>query len=140
MSTQLQTLSHALKKAGHSTTKARKEVFEVLSSHHQPLTMREIGDILSKKIDRASVYRVIEVFEKIGVVHRVYTGWKYKIELSEVFHPHHHHIYCTTCHSTISFKEPVELEHILRDLERKHSFTISSHQFEIQGICPNCKR
>lgn len=131
-------LEKTLKDAGYSVTHARKEVFKTLLTH-QPLTIRELSVLLMPNTDRASVYRTVNLFEKIGVVKKVYTGWKYKIELSELFNPHHHHLHCTKCQKIISFEEPPEIDKILHALEEKYSFTVSSHQFELQGLCKNCQ-
>jgi len=88
-------------------------------------------------IDRATVYRVIKLFEKLNVVQRLHTGWKYKLELSDTFAEHHHHMTCTHCNKTIAMNER-ELEQLVDRLAKQHAFTPTTHQIEIQGICKDC--
>lgn len=47
--------------------------------------MYELYDLAKGHLDRASLYRIITVFERIGIVRRINIGWKYKIELSVGF-------------------------------------------------------
>jgi Fur family ferric uptake transcriptional regulator len=84
------------------------------------------------------VYRTLELFEEIGITTRVYSGWKYKVELSDDFSPHHHHMTCTNCGEIISFEES---DAFLRELDRiskNHGFKSESHSLELKGLCKNC--
>jgi Fe2+ or Zn2+ uptake regulation protein len=85
----LEIFEKTLREARLSLTKPRRAVFEALQ-HHKSLTMSELV-AACPDIDRASVYRTAEVFERLGVVARIPTGWKYRLELGEAFHEHHHH-------------------------------------------------
>jgi len=62
-------------------TDARKATIRLLVSSKP----QAIAEILTKakaaNVDRVSVYRNIELFEKLGIVHRLYVGWKYKLEI-----------------------------------------------------------
>ncbi len=89
-------------------------------------------------IDRASVYRAVSLFEELGVVQRLNTGWKYKIELTDIFTGHHHHLSCTRCGKTIALHE-LGLEQNIAALAGEHNFKVTSHQIEIQGLCPECQ-
>src|SRR4051812_38298994 len=95
----LDTLRAILKQKGYSLTKPRKSVFELLLNH-EPQSIAELIARSGTKIDRATVYRTVELFEKLGIVHRVNAGWKYKLELSEAFNDHHHRMHCTNCGRT----------------------------------------
>jgi Fur family ferric uptake transcriptional regulator len=70
-------------------------------------------------------------------VQRLNTGWKYKIELTDKFAEHHHHLTCTTCGQTTSLNE-AELESFIEKIAHDYGFTPSSHQIEIQGLCKTC--
>lgn len=91
-------------------------------------------------VDRASVYRTITLFEKIGVVQRLQIGWKYKLELSNNFHHHHHHFSCRLCGQIIPMPEDRQLESRLQKVAKQQGFKIEEHQLEIQGICQNCQQ
>src|SRR5579862_1137557 len=102
-------LAAILKAKGYSLTKPRKAVFELMYNAG-PQTMQELVSHAASKVDRATVYRVIELFEKLGIAHRLNIGFKYKIELSDVFRGHHHHFYCTNCGQTYKLANNPMLE------------------------------
>jgi len=81
-------------------------------------------------IDRASVYRTSELFEKLGILVRIPHGWKYRLELGEAFHEHHHHATCATCGASIALPEDPALETRLHELAARRHFTLTSHQIE----------
>jgi len=125
-----------LKTQGHSVTKARLAVFRALVGS-EPLSMHELV-ARSRAVDRASVYRTVELFERLSIVQRLNTGWKYKIELTDKFADHHHHLTCTCCGQTVAMNEQ-ELESFIDQLARNHGFVPGSHQIEIQGLCAACQ-
>lgn len=90
-------------------------------------------------VDRASVYRTIELFERLGIVLRVNIGWKYKLELSEMFSDHHHHLSCIECGKVIAMNEGA-LEEVIERLSSEHGFKPVTHQVEVQGVCRKCGR
>lgn len=90
------------------------------------------------KADRATVYRVIELYERLGIVHRLNIGWKYKIELSDAFAEHHHHFYCTNCGRTYSLPANPMLETMINSVTNREGFSPRGHQLEIYGLCANC--
>jgi Fe2+ or Zn2+ uptake regulation protein len=131
-------LSKQLKDNGYSITKPRQITFDALLDTKQPLTMQELIRRTTNKIDRASVYRTIEVFEKTGVTQRIYNGWKYKLELSDAFQEHHHHFTCVNC-GLITPLHSEQLEIMIGQLTNKLNYKIMTHQLEIQGYCDKCK-
>lgn len=126
-----------LKLNGLSVTKQRVYVFELLEDK-EPLTMYELYDLAKGQLDRASLYRIITVFEKLGIVQRINIGWKYKIELSDKFAEHHHHLTCLKCWKIIPINE-TELETFVDGLAVSHDFHPTEHQVEVQGYCGTCE-
>jgi len=126
-----------LKANGQSVTKVRLRVFEALLSS-EPLTMRDLV-ARAGQVDRASVYRAVDLFERLGVVQRLHTGWKYKLELSDKFTDHHHHLTCVRCGKTVAMNED-ELERMIHRLSAQYDFTPTAHQIEIQGLCGSCRK
>lgn len=131
-------LAETLKNAGYSLTRPRRAVFVALQSG-RPHTMRELADGLKNMVDRASVYRTVALFEQLGIVVRLQQGWKYKIELSDQFAPHHHHLTCLGCGRIISFDEPAGFDELMAALSLQHGFTPESHTLEINGYCQQCR-
>lgn len=89
-------------------------------------------------IDRASIYRTVDLFVRLGIVDRLQFGWKYKLELSDTFSHHHHHMTCTSCHAVLAISENDALESLLRELAANAEFTATGHQIEIRGLCKAC--
>lgn len=129
-----------IKDAGHSNTAARYAVFNTLyACGHEPISMKTLVDRIGTQADRASVYRSVKLLEEIGIVNRVQFGWKYKLELSDDFHGHHHHITCTNCGATHATHDDDSFEATLHALAAKHGYTMTDHQLDIRGLCPDCQ-
>lgn len=124
---------------GYQFTKARQNTFKALINP----TPQSMNDLILKSkgmVDRVSLYRNIEIFEKIGIVHRIYIGWKYKLELSDEFLGHHHHLNCLKCGNIIEIEDEKHMDEYINSLAKKYSFVPKSHQFEISGFCLNCSK
>ncbi|HUS26673.1 MAG TPA: Fur family transcriptional regulator [Nevskiaceae bacterium] len=130
-------LQKILKDKGYSLTTPRKLVCEVLWGS-EPQSMHELHLKTKMHIDRASLYRTISLFEQLGIVQRIYIGWKYKIELSDILTHHHHHISCLGCGKIVAITEEAEIESLITALAAKHGFTAQNHQLEVRGLCDNC--
>lgn len=131
------TLKTLLKADGASLTKPRKLVFDLLLSP-EPQSMQVLVQRAKNKVDRATVYRTIELFERIGVVRRLNSGWKYKIELTDLFTGHHHHMTCSNCSRIYDLPENHMLETMIDTVAAKSGFSPRGHQLEIHGLCQNC--
>ena len=138
MDSTIVTLKEALQGEGHSLTKTRQQVFNALADS-DTLSMNQLTRKLQHKMDRASIYRTIDLFEKLGIVTRLQIGWKYKLELSEAFAGHHHHAYCLECGKIIAFEENSELETGIHNLASELCFKLNSHSLELRGLCPTCQ-
>lgn len=134
----LDKLSTTLKQNGYSLTTPRKALFSALLSG-KPRTMRELSLDLASVMDRASIYRTVALFEKLGIVVRVQQGWKYKIELSDLFSPHHHHIICNQCQKVVNFHESETFETLINTIATENGFVPKSHSLEVFGICSQCQ-
>ena len=132
-------LQALLKKKGASLTKPRKKIFDLLFNQ-EPQTMQVLVQRAAGEVDRATVYRTIELFEELGIVHRLNIGWKYKIELSDIFIGHHHHFYCTNCQKTYSLSPNSMLETMIDSVTAKEGFSPRGHQLEVHGLCETCRK
>lgn len=121
----------------YSLTKSRLILFNLLNNA-EPQTIAQIQSKAKGAIDRVTIYRNIELFEKIGIVRRIYVGWKYKLELSDKFIDHHHHLTCLNCGKTIDIKDEQHIDSFIGEISREFNFTPSRHQFEIEGLCNEC--
>lgn len=134
---QYETLKALLQKDGASLTVPRKTVFDLLHNQ-EPQSMQVIVKRAEGKVDRATVYRTIDLFEQLGIVRRLNVGWKYKIELSDVFLGHHHHFHCTNCGKTFTLPANSMLETMIDSAAAKEGYSPRGHQLEVNGLCQNC--
>ena len=138
MSLANQSLAEALKRAGYSVTTVRQIVFDLLLEQ-EPQSMNELLGRAKNKIDRASLYRTINLFERIGIVQKVYIGWKYRVELTDEFSHHHHHLSCLKCGQIIPVHSNHEIEKFVSRVGERYGFQPKRHQFEVYGICARCQ-
>ena len=131
------TLKMLLKKDGASLTKPRKIIFDNLQGQ-KPQNMQQIVNGANGKVDRATVYRTMELFERLGIVQRIAIGWKHKFELSDVFVGHHHHFHCTNCDRTFTLPSNPMLETMIDTMSAKTGYSPRGHQLEIYGLCKKC--
>lgn len=133
-------LQKILKDNGYSLTRPRQIVCELLWNE-EPRSIRELTLRSQDLIDRATLYRTLDLFEKLGLIRRVYIGWKHKIELSDIFtHHHHHHISCLGCGKVVAITEDAEIERLIYGISQRYGFTKPSHQLEVAGYCPECTK
>lgn len=140
MKSAAQQYTKLLKENHVSNTKQRKIVFNTLSgNNHKPISMNELLNLTSKEIDRSSAYRAVEILEKIGVIKRINIGWKYKLELSDEFGGHHHHITCIKCGNVHATHDNEQLEKLIFDMAKKCGYKAVDHHVEINAICQKCQ-
>lgn len=129
-------LQTVLRQHGQSLTAPRRAVYSALQGE-EPQTMHALVARCAD-IDRSSVYRTIDLFERLGIVQRLQTGWKYAFELSDQFHEHHHHATCLGCGQAQVLPEDAGLEAQLDQLAASVDFRVTRHQLELQGWCADC--
>jgi Fe2+ or Zn2+ uptake regulation protein len=135
----LQQFNQLLTQNGYRVTGAREATFRLLLSP-EPQTMSQLLDKAKPHVDRVSVYRNIDLFEKLGIVHRVYVGWKYKLELTDLFMSHHHHLSCLGCGMVIDIEDEQHVEDFIQKVAQRFNFVPKRHQFEVEGYCQNCQQ
>lgn len=128
-------IKQVLKNQGFSATKTRMAVLNALLQI-QPATMNQLITSL-KQMDRATVYRTIELFVDLGIAKKVYTGFKYRVELGDSFQEHHHHLTCLRCGTVIDIHTP-EIEYAIEQTSANNGFRPIRHDLEISGYCSNC--
>lgn len=134
----VQLLKQHLRNNRHSPTSSRLTVFQALEKLG-PCSVQDLEQYLSLKTHRSSVYRTIQLFEELGIVRRIPIGWKYKLELSDMFSDHHHHAHCNECQKVVKLEENASLEHAIEKLAQDSQFQLTSHSLEMQGVCRVCQ-
>lgn len=137
----LNDLLDILKCNGYKITEQRKTILQVLASNTNNLI--SVENILSKskeiynKTNMSTVYRNLEVLEKLNLVYKVITEngtTLYKLICSD---KHHHHIICKKCGKTevIDFC-PINT---FKKLSKDRNFNLTDHKLELYGYCMDCE-
>lgn len=126
-----------IKSKGQRVTSQKKEVLCALQK--KPLTVADIFESVNTKkmkVDKATIYRILTGFMKLGIVKEIYLkDREARYELSNS--GHHHHLVCEQCGDI----EDVALceELLLKEVRKQSSFKIKSHSLEFFGSCKNCQ-
>ncbi len=136
-------LKEQMKSKGYKLTPQRRAVLDVvIESEGKHLSTEEVYDIVKKdcpEIGLATVYRTLQLLEKIGVVCKLnFDDGCNRYELVQADHPHqHHHLICNIC-GVVEEVEDVLLESLENKVETKYSFKITNHDVKFYGICKKC--
>lgn len=118
------------------TTPAKLLIFNTLNNH-EAITTTELYLKVATHMDRATYYRIIKEFKQLKIIKDTVINGARKIELSEQFSAHHHHMLCVKCGDVTKIND-MKLEQYLKLLAARKGYEHRSHSFEIQGICPAC--
>lgn len=118
-------------------TEPRRAIFRLLQKSDQPLSIADIAKGCPGT-DRVSVYRSIELFDRLGIVQPVSFGWKLRYELTSPFKAHHHHLLCVQCGRLIDVHSQ-KFEQLVASVSKEHNFMAEDHTFEIKGLCADCR-
>jgi Fur family ferric uptake transcriptional regulator len=134
--------TEALAEAGYRRGGARAAVIGLLDRQQCALSAAEIEDTLregdsGRPVARASIYRILEELERLGLITRVEVGQglaRFEAARSE---GHHHHMVCDACGQVIPFEDP-DLERSIQRLADRVTFTVSEHDVVLHGSCAGC--
>lgn len=133
--------ARALSDAGYRRGGARRAILELLDEQTCALSAVEIERALSdrrREVSRASVYRVMEELEEIGLVQRVEIGQGIvRYEPVRHGHGHHHHLVCDRCGRLEPFTDE-GLERAIRRLSERLPAQVSEHEIVLHGACEDC--
>ncbi len=140
----------ALHEAGYRLTSQRRKVLSVLRDSHDHPTAEDIHSRLRKRGEQISigtVYRTVDLLEKIGLVGKINVGNRNRYELMEGRSDlqHHYHLVCKKCGRIMNISEDIlsahekSLEELVTEVGEVSGFQVSGHQFRIFGICRNCR-
>ena len=118
-------------------TEPRLRLFAILQKH-PALSMKELIRLLPKH-DQVTVYRNMDLFERLGIITRLRLGQQTKIELSDMFRHHHHNFSCVNCGKVIDLPEDTTIEQHIRWLAAHNRFKATDHTLEIRGLCVDCQ-
>ena len=127
-----------IREAGGRATPAKRAVLEVLSVHTEHLTADAITSLVqatSPDIAASTIYRILEEFERIGLVEHSHVGKgaaTYHLEAAA-----HGHLVCQQCGSMIE-ADPAIFEQLIEDAVGRYGFQVDPHHFAVLGVCQDC--
>jgi Fur family transcriptional regulator, ferric uptake regulator len=132
----------ALAAAGRKKGGARRAILELLGAEGCALSAIEIEDALrsepSRRVSRASVYRILDELEGLGLVQRVDVGQpRVRYERVCEREDHHHHLVCDACGVVMPFSDPA-LERAISSLSERVPLAVSEHEIVLHGSCRDC--
>lgn len=116
-------------------------VLKELAKASNPVSLADLEGLMDFSIDKASIFRVLELFAERDVVHVIEDGsrsLKYELCHSHVDHTisdQHVHFYCELCRETYCF-ETVSVPVI----DIPDGFHPHAINYMIKGICPKCSK
>lgn len=127
----------ALRGAGMRITRARREICAVLAAAPaEHLAAADIAARLPVPVDTSTVYRTLEVLERVGFVTHVHLGHG-----AGAYHAasvaRHHHLVCETCGAVIDVPAG-PLEEAVARITASHGFAADPTHFAIVGRCRAC--
>jgi Fur family transcriptional regulator, ferric uptake regulator len=130
-----------LAEAGHRRGGARRELLELMGAQPCALSAFEIEDRLAagpRRVSRASIYRILEELEAVGLVQRVEVGAGItRYEPVRTDHDHHHHLVCDNCGSLQPFTDEA-LERAVQRASERVDLDVSEHEIVLHGTCRDC--
>lgn len=122
-------------------TKHKVAVLECLKDNqNKHLTIEEIYCLLNKSVPQATLYRIMDNFEKEGVV-RKYTVsnsspscYQYASDSCQ----EHFHLLCEKCGKLIHL-ECDEVNELINHINEEHHFKIDVSKVNLYGLCEECK-
>ncbi len=124
-----------------SLTPTRALIINVLSSHSKPRSAYDLKEEINKtdkNINISTIYRVLEFWMKLGLVHKISSINKFLL-CSEPNEKHTHMLnFCTSCEKVIeTCSEAMGLN--LKKSTSKLDLTLNKeHSIEVPVICTSC--
>lgn len=113
---------------------------ELIKASH-PVSLADLEISLGFSMDKASIFRVLELFSEKDIIHEIEDGsrsLKYELCHSGTHHTisdQHVHFYCERCKETYCFEDvSVPLVNI------PEGFSPHAINYMIKGICPKCSK
>jgi Fe2+ or Zn2+ uptake regulation protein len=129
-----------LRQRGERITPARRAVVHELVAARGHVTADELVERVQSRVSsahRATIYRTMDVLERLGVVEHTHLGHG-----RAVYHlatDVHAHLVCERC-GTIVEASPALLAGVERRAQSEHGFALRAHHFALVGLCADCQR
>lgn len=125
---------------GVKPTACRILVMRELAKADHPLSLADLEELLGFTVNKASIFRALELFAKQDLAHEIEDGSRsLKYELCGGGDSHsvldeHPHFFCEKCKRTFCFEDSR-----IPSIEMPDGFSPRSINYMVKGICPDCR-
>ena len=128
-------------KYGLKKTSFRNELLIFFQSSSSSLTVKKIIKKFASSVDKVSIYRALNSFEKSGLIHKVPDKnnlLRYSLCSSECGpgkHSHDHaHLLCSICDETFCLDD-----FLLPNIKSHNGYVINNYKIILEGSCLSCQ-
>jgi Fur family ferric uptake transcriptional regulator len=129
----------ALRRGGHRVSASRRQVLEALYAATAPVSADEIAGGLGGLMppcDSASVYRTLELLERVGLARHVHLGHG-PGRYAPAAAGDRDYFVCERC-DAVRAVDPHALEPVRQAIARAYGWRVRFSHFPIAGLCPEC--
>jgi Fur family transcriptional regulator, ferric uptake regulator len=131
-----------LKRVGLKHTDQRDTILGIFLETRDHLSTDELFRLVRKKdtkIGFTTVYRTLKLLAECGLASAVpfpdgMTRYEHQFNRRS-----HHHMVCTECGASVEFFSP-EVSKLEEEIGRKYHFDATRHNFQIYGVCEDCRK
>lgn len=133
-----------MKSAGLRLTQSRLRILQLLEATKKSLSSSEIFSLLQKKFknedfDRVTVYRILEKFEDLEIVHSVGDGKYIYCKHQSCDHSKHFIAICEKCGTVQDVGGTEKTLQVLFDfLYKEAKFKMTNDSIVVRGLCNQC--
>jgi Fur family peroxide stress response transcriptional regulator len=135
-----QELEEVCRARGISLTPQRQAVMRVLAARQDHPTADQLYDDLCLQMpgmSRTTVYRVLEMFERLGLVRKVDSrASKAHYDADTALHPH---LVCLGCGKVVDYQDR-EFGHLTPPVITDDGFRIVDYAVTLVGYCRQCRK
>jgi Fur family ferric uptake transcriptional regulator len=135
-------LLNAIEAQGIRLTAQRRALIETIQEatcHLDAARLLELARERDPKIDRATVYRTLELLKRLGMIDELdlmhLNGEKHYYEVKT--QKDHLHLACFECGEIEEFSSP-SFDRLKREIGAKNDFDIQVMRLEVGGLCKRC--
>ena len=135
-------LHRHLKGVGLKQTAQRDTILRTFLETRDHLSTDELHRLVQKKdarIGYTTVYRTLKLLAECGLASAVpFPDGMARYE-HQFNRRNHHHMVCTECDASVEFFSP-EVNKLEEEIGRKYHFDATRHNFQIYGVCEDCRK
>ena len=131
-----------LKQLELKVTQHRLEVMFCLATQQSYLSAEEVWALVRPKlgsIGQPTVYRILNELAEAGVITRIFMSDRKQNFFLSSNQEHHHHFVCESCRRVVDI-EYCCIDSVIYDIALHCDGEITSHIFQINGICGVCSK